>query len=123
MEAKELRIGNWVKEPIELGGKEAQILRIDTDKDGYSHYIDHCSPIPLTGQKLIQFGFDVHKGYYEKKGIKIHINEYINDGRTEFILVSQPSFVIKLIKNEVHILQNLCFALTGIELKINHETI
>ena len=35
MKANELRLNNWVNTPIEWGSKPAQVIRLETDKDGY----------------------------------------------------------------------------------------
>ena len=112
MKANELRIGNWIKEPIESGGKIGQVKRIETDKDGYSHYLDHCSPIPLTEEWLLKFGFikhittDVHPTF--AKG-NINVNDNI-------VYVSGYGFINHI--KHVHQLQNLYFALTGEELTV-----
>jgi hypothetical protein len=116
MKANELRIGNLIKEPIESGGKICQVKRIETDKDGYSHYLDHCSPIPLTEEWLLKFGF-----YLDEDG-NFSINESVFtivnlrrgiDLRERFEIFSHD-FNPDL--DYVHQLQNLYFALTGKEL-------
>jgi hypothetical protein len=98
MEVNELRIGNWIKSPIESGGIEAQVIRIETDKDGYSHYFDHCSPIPLTEEWLERC---------EVKQLAMNKFEHLPTG-----LDLECSYELKYVNQ----LQNLYFALTQQEL-------
>ncbi len=99
MEAKELRIGNWVTE-------NGRLIHIH---DGFG--IDHAynfEPIPLTEDWLLKFGFELKnwgiKVWY-LKGFEIDQNFYLKgiDWGVRF--------------KYVHQLQNLYFALTNEELE------
>jgi len=104
MEAKELRIGNWVKldsgtETIIRGGGinaiEMQQLRVE--------------PIPLTEEWLLKFGF-------YKSNVTARIDLYPEDDGVYFYFNIDPAKRVKI--EYVHQLQNLFFALTGEELTI-----
>lgn len=123
MKANELRIGNLIYDPIEIGGNVTTIKRIETDEDEYSGYLDHCNPIPLTEEWLVKFGFkklDSDIIVYGKT-FGVFDGEDYSDG---FILSKYKdgnfytSAGRKLIVKYVHQLQNLYFALTGEELII-----
>lgn len=127
MEAKELRIGNWVRYDgwhPDLVAKNRPIIPYDTQIEyielddyegedvyviGSTHiraFIDSYSLIPLTEEWLIKFGFerwnDVYNFYHKLNGVEIENgNIYVGHGNE-----------IKY----VHQLQNLYFALTGEEL-------
>lgn len=107
MEAKDLRIGNYVYN----NG------RLDQIKDG--HDIDHVrnnpnyphNPIPLTEEWLLKFGFEKLEGrddtfFFQLNNVQI--TDYNVSG------YDYDSFNIK----HVHQLQNLYSALTNEELKI-----
>ena len=105
IEAKELRIGN-----IASWGLGSIILDIDNFNE---EDLDYCSPIPLTEEWLVKFGFDdnFHKGKFwvclDDDGY-FYTNHNLNDeGFTEVL--------------HVHQLQNLYFALTGEELTIKED--
>lgn len=103
MEANKLRIGNWIKEPIEIGGRIVQVERIDTDKDGYNHYLDHCNPIPLTEEWLLKFGFDsiseinsFTENYWNKnKDASIDVETFLTGNRIERIYRYVKAFRFK----------------------------
>ena len=110
MKTNELRIGNLVKD---LDGYLCKIASGDQ--------IDWTwEAIPLTKEWLLKFGFK-HNRYYDMYNIRIHNNVplwvTIIDGVGRVSITTNP---IKLADiNYVHQLQNLYFALTGKELKIN----
>jgi hypothetical protein len=120
IQASELRIGNLALTPRRL------IVSIDTITDncfcalnkGSVRWYSKLNPIPLTEEWLIRFGL-MDKPYYKA----FHI------GSMEFDI---PSMIGGCLDNElgldeensihiqsVHQLQNLYFALTGEELKLN----
>ena len=118
MEAKELRIGNYV---LDRGNKLILIDhweykdKISSRRENIFHplteFVDYLKPIPLTEEWLVKFGFDKLEGwddmYYFQIG-DFQIYEY-NVSGYEF-----DDFSIK----HVHQLQNLYFALTNEELII-----
>lgn len=115
MDAKELRIGNWVKyiggEAIVENGEA--IMDID---DG----LDRVEPIPLTEGWLVRFGFsgpffDAGK-YYLLNGHCVYIFDDFFE--FEFAPNRDSRFNLFCKYQYVHQLQNLYFALTGEELTI-----
>ena len=125
MKAEELRLGNWIKAPTEVHNNiEFQVYSITTDKDGYNHFYDHCTPISITEEWLLKFGFEK-----EGEGFR-HEYWYINDFE---IQIHGDKFPLRIWGGEsaphltqyighktkyIHQLQNLYFALTGEELTI-----
>ena len=123
MDAKELRIGNWVRIDSLTDGSttevEAYVFHIDemiwTTKYKYS-------PIPLTEEWLIKFGFekDEDNGVYwinstvciGRNNITYDYWEVWCDCSEGFICLNNNGF------EHVHQLQNLYFALTNKELTI-----
>ena len=119
MEAKELRIGNYVYH-ANIVNDDVSIIEVTLDVIIYmvlGGSLNKYKPIPLTEEWLLKFGFK--KGQIQlttytngKLSITLKTNEYVN-GRTYFnswcILEKQIQYV--------HQLQNLYFALTGEELK------
>ena len=117
MEARELRIGNFV----EYGNDIEQIT---------IHHLfgvlngDDVQPIPLTEKWLLNLGFEFnefHKNYkvkvdYYHHSIKFYQNEWVysND-------ISDASCHTITSIQYVHQLQNIYFALTGEELTIKNE--
>jgi hypothetical protein len=122
MNAKELRIGNWIKfndTPIANGCYKVLAIQesLIVAKNGGAAYPNEIKPIPLTEEWLIKFGFEL----CDNTKYNIWSNEHfvITD-----ILMQGDSFLwfIKedesLNLNYVHQLQNLYFALTCEELTI-----
>ena len=111
MEAKELRIGNYV----DLYGTMATVRRFDfNDRAPSGLAVDESKPIPITEDWLIKLGFKWSKMYnwWRFKNPYILLNK-------DFSLKEKP-FGIEIKCEYVHELQNLFFALTGIELKIKN---
>lgn len=117
MTANELRIGNWYKP---LGG--AGNIKLESDWISYfAKYIELLEGIPLTEEWLVKFGFKKA----DKDTYKIDLHP--TWGNLE-ISITDTSFSISKYNSDsdvpgdalesVHRLQNLYFALTGIELTI-----
>jgi hypothetical protein len=118
IQANELRMGNYVKhpsykDPIQINGVDKNDIFNMTTGEIPLHVIN---PIPLTEQWLIDFGFKYFADQqYEKQYDYLCFNWDKECGLIIFIDNSTDSFSQEHIKY-VHQLQNLYFALTGIEL-------
>jgi len=130
MEAKELRIGNYVNyfdktviiSKIELShigcsDKNSIMINCYNQKDAFK-------PIPLTEEWLLKFGFKDRSRTLKNKmsyGIeigKMEIAWYRLDNKTRFQTI-ENGFIMKCV-TYVHELQNLYFALTNEELTIKN---
>jgi hypothetical protein len=129
MKANELRLGNLIlknNEIHEISSLFFVDLHDGTIRENYNNsYI--IEPIPLTEEWLLKFGF-------KKNEIPTALKEFyiVNYQLENFVVyLLEKSFEIELInknkdqfnlfinpKKQVHILQNLYFALTNNELKI-----
>jgi hypothetical protein len=129
MEAKELRIGNYVNDHLSRVQKVSE-----TRSDAYICYLSNgnklkyklntTTPIPLTEDWLLKFGFEKGKDEYNFNGFDLE-----DRNTDQFLSVDK---IIKLKNNfgcwyvgtylrelkHVHQLQNLYFALTGEELNL-----
>lgn len=121
MEAKELRIGNLVYQIAEWGEPIDKKL-VEWSGDIWYRvgecllYLEDFEPIPLTEEWLVKFGFENldfpnefnFGSFCVRLNTKDRIFRYItNDGNVRPVI------------KHVHQLQNLYFALTENELKIN----
>lgn len=128
MEANELRLGNLIL----YNGKVTEVesvslfyVNVGIHDDGLQINIEDCSPIPLTEEWLLKFGFTTGDGDYFLKEViddlgisyileekQLHLIYFCDTGGvTDAILIPKE---IKYINQ----LQNLYFALTGEELRI-----
>ena len=114
MEAKELRIGNYVKSP------SGNVIEIE---DGLSlDFLKGYTSILLTEEWLVRLGAELKKivGMGNEYNIELREVEISWDkltGVTVFILGTLESFCVSYIEY-VHQFQNFCFALTNKELTI-----
>lgn len=107
MDAKELRLGNWINEQ----GLELQVGMIQKDM------FHGSEPIPLTKEWLLKFGFELNDGEYAIEYNRFNLskpNNYYG------YLLSDGLKGIKPILY-VHELQNIYFYLTNKELCIQEE--
>jgi hypothetical protein len=132
MDAKDLRIGNWIFDASE-SQENYRVEEIRKDSEGFEGYyivyrngsfksvlddeLSSIEPIPLTKEWLLKFGL-------------LNLNDIETLGGSVFIDIKNKSFGIggsDSVTNgmiyyaeceHVHQLQNLYFALTGEELKI-----
>ena len=107
MNAKELRIGNYAKDPY---NKTIKLVSVEKDAS-------MLTPIPLTEEWLIKFGFKENILYRGRKRfwlLDFNISRHKNKG----CVVAYAGRAYKHIKH-VHQLQNIYFAVTGEELTIN----
>ena len=115
MKATELRIGNYVKKH---DGSIDTIKEIWEREVMYSNGMvdDEPDPIPLTEQWLLDFGFVKHGKHVhfikEIRKYKEFILMFDDRDNSWFLCDTDVDTTIK----HVHQLQNLYFALTGIEL-------
>lgn len=124
MKANELRIGNYVKRSMPNHDLEMDRYTWQITAGGLYAYSQHIyRPIPLTDEWLIKLGF---------KDGKIHLfDDYILEASMNafsgtlsldskwFISIIRiaSNDKVTMVREHVHQLQNLYFALTGKELK------
>jgi len=126
MEASELRIGNLVdfekQSFIITRIKDIDFCQVSLGKtskrEDLAVHITAISPIPLTEEWLVNLGFDKWNNIQIGADVSCdHLNltkfgdTLIYDQEGDFIVLKQTEYV--------HSLQNLYFALTGKELKLN----
>jgi len=138
MEAKELRIGNYVHTTCAISGDNI-VTEIEEINKQYANEGVSIDPIPLTEEWLERLGFEfydyvldsdediddnetgIYKSYKKQPdGKKYYYSVNFNSDNTiEFTIKLRwaDEMVLSLIKH-VHQLQNLYFALTGEELTI-----
>lgn len=126
MEAKELRIGNYLREDLERDGLEMiQVESIWWDESSECYYINQdeitaFEPYPLTEEWLRKFGFERKEGWDDMFFWSIEVNNQTFD------LEENPKgyeYDMWIIVKYVHQLQNLFSSLTGKELELKKETI
>ena len=127
MEAKELRIGNYVRSKTCGVLKVEQIENFTSINDVNGKFLDldywtnSCVPIPLDCELLVLFGFEYAGNLFDCNLYKK--DKYVVSvikGEFKFSLKEDPKskYVhLKEIKH-AHQLQNLYFALTGEELTL-----
>lgn len=129
MEAKDLRLGNYVRRktinPDGIAEEYYEVLVVNSSTisklevgpilsraDGYTVFVE---PIPLTEEWLLKFGFVRNKIKHEIGDFECHS---IGDGKWNFVW---DKLVFSASLKYVHTLQNLYFALTGEELSFDGE--
>ena len=120
MEAKELRIGNYLND---AKGKLAIVEEIQ--KDNYKAYSGMVTslplePIQLTHEWLLKFGFnqlDESQFYKKQTSEKYYLLTSHHQGYTEICVNSICGG--QAVTKYVHQLQNLFFSLTGKELIVS----
>lgn len=134
MKANELRLGNWVNIPscginatIDIIGNKRFCIdntNIDLDTDDTSFDLEDASPIQLTEEWLLRFGFSeigitANTEYYVLEvSENMDIEVELNPSRVLLSVGREINVVASELKMEyVHQLQNLYFVLTGKELQ------
>jgi hypothetical protein len=117
IQANELRIGNWVRS--NLTEREFQI----TAEDIVYINIDPSvvSPIPLTEERLLEFGFKDNSIMIDTIDKTLNISAIV--GKDFYLYLDDvfgSAYDLNCIQS-VHQLQNLYHALTGQELILNQE--
>jgi hypothetical protein len=110
MDAKELRIGNFVRTTITHTNIKITIDELlEIINEPSEHQLE---PIPLTEEWLLKFGFLLDLHHHRRLTYSLNrITTYMQDG-IFWIDLTHDTLEIK----HVHQLQNLYFALTGEEL-------
>ena len=145
MEAKDLRINNWIiidgvlvrvrgvysftNGSFKNNEGRVDAYRYDSifEPKEISAGINHFEPIPLTEEWFVEFGAKLKKvagmdNEYNLKLGEVEISWDKKTGVTVFVLDTLESFRVSYIKY-VHQFQNFCFALTNEELTIKqYET-
>ena len=120
MKSTELRMGNWLNGPE--GNAQVTVIqnREVVEIGEIGHVMEDVSPIPLTEEWLIKFGFPLQAPYTDDDGIS-GTSRMLFDLNNGFLYSDSLAWCnhvnYKPIKY-VHSLQNLYFALTGEELTI-----
>jgi hypothetical protein len=114
----ELRIGNWIQS--ENHNRQKVIIQVN---DGFC--IDFAqrnngNPLPLTEEWLIKFGFE--KPAHSWNGDIFHLTEWDEFPLNWAVAMDKNGAILVLKLKYVHQLQNLYFALTGVELEIKETT-
>jgi hypothetical protein len=118
VKANELRIGNLVQQD---DGKVYSIKASQLhNNEVLGRWPIQINPIPLTEEWLLRFGFELRADRIKN----IHYTEY---GIGKFIIATHQEvdywcllgYEVNI--KDIHQLQNLYFALTGEELKLNEE--
>lgn len=124
IQAKELRIGNFIKSKYGDGILELQDITVKGYSAEWIDY-DNYEPIPLTEEWLLKFGFvkKYPKGwvasgedYFQFKEFLICSRKQFNSFCWEWKKPFTTSSITVTDFKYVHELQNLVFALTGEEL-------
>lgn len=116
MNARELRIGNYIK--IEGLNKPVPVSIIDTTETSEQ---TTCKPIELTEEWLLRFRFEKIEDkidIFERDRLRIWLG---GSGQSLAYLIEEDTTIAHYIPNKVkyvHQLQNLYFALTAKELKL-----
>ena len=114
MNAKELRLGNLIF-------NRNSIVRVNYKRlGGITSGNNEFTPIPLTEEWLLKFGFNINKSveefiYWKKFDMILDFELFRKIGFDVFYIETRFNTVQI---NTVHQLQNLYFALTGEELEI-----
>lgn len=112
MEAKELRVGNWLSR---IDGTEFQVSIDDLKAISELQGSLYPTPIPLTEEWLVKFVFEKFNNQFRDFYLKKTISIVIIDG-TFYFKGAFDEFNINVL--HVHQLQNLYYALINEELII-----
>lgn len=118
IQAKELRIGNWMKHS---GGQFVQVtdIQFNPTHDGINSQSSvHFDPIPLTPQLLEKTGFAHRLGDYPGWYIGVDNGWWMRIWYGPAGFKYSINDVKSIDVNHLHQLQNLYFALTGKEIVV-----
>ena len=112
MEAKELRIGNYVRwNNTAVSQMELSDFSNWYNDENSHEYGDFIKPLPLTEEWLLKFGFKFKEEYKE-----FYLKNITLSVRKNFFEFDYYGDIVNI--KYVHQLQNLYFALTGEELTL-----
>ena len=109
MEAKDLMLGNWIRDD-----KYCQIVEV-SDIYLYAHTLKTCSPIPITSEILRNIGFEEHEGICPKTFYRYWDKEY------RYKLDVDPDFCNSDRKFSIHIDNGDCETIGCGEFTYVHE--
>ncbi len=113
MRVEELRVNNWVsvfkdtKYQVQAIAYNTVMLKYNDEQLLYPS-IDQIHPIPLTEEWLLKFGFKLYEDFW--------IKDYFISLHKDGSVYESDDLPICINLQQVHQLQNLYFALTGVEL-------
>jgi hypothetical protein len=121
IDAKELRLGNYIKYSNSAFGKgEGTVYAIQDDlivtNDGTAVYLNELEPIPLTKERVVMLGL-TFSGYTSQDKAIYKINDevwIVKNIVTKKFYLNEYELELKY----VHQFQNLYFSLTNKELTI-----
>ncbi|MBS1356274.1 MAG: hypothetical protein HPZ83_13140 [Odoribacter sp.] len=126
MTTNELRIGNYVQIATKYRIFRLLVIRISEKTVRTSHQsgpstikIKNLQGIPLTQDVILNCGFSevgFYDNVYHRGDYRIYLNKETSTGLLKYE-TGDCSFEIEV--KHVHQLQNLCFALTGVELPVS----
>jgi hypothetical protein len=121
MEAKNLRIGNFVSDVNASGSFFAKVKKLDYSRCYYGQFHSAYSdlkPIPITEEWLIKFGFDLVIKEGNQGEFRVYqLNEITYNTNHGWWWMHQLTVQPKYI----HELQNLFFAITDTELELKKD--
>ena len=127
IQANELRIGNLVEYQSTLGNyvnnipKWAELKILWVDIFGVEEFPEQYKPIPLTEERLLEFGFKDNSIMIDTIDKTLNISAIV--GKDFYLYLDDvfgSAYDLNCIQS-VHQLQNLYHALTGQELILNQE--
>lgn len=120
MKASELRIGNWIHNPVQSLDLivDGSLIAIEHNRERVVKNHEGFEPIPLTEEWLIKLGFCDDNLYFS---INIRDVQLSIDKKDNTFCIGSPYEAngTHIQIKHVHKLQNLYFALTNEELTIN----
>ena len=120
MEAKELRIGNYLHSIVSNCNHKKGLVEIEIEtfaKIRLQNALQSLEPIPLTEEWLVKFGFKRSSSKTTRLG-QLKYNTFDLKGGSGYVNAFSYGSIIFTHINYVHQLQNLYYALTQTELEV-----
>jgi hypothetical protein len=129
MEAKNLRIGNWVQDEhgiaqyvYRLWKGGAELAEDENGVDDLDYTEDEIFGIPINEEWLLKFGFKDISNSVERRFIKDNFNWYSSSNEVVVELDNGLNgYDLWTDCKHIHELQNLFFAITGTELYFEND--